>query len=70
LYDGSLSDCTVASEAPAGLGFGAAALQVAAIMKMNPWTKQGAPVDGGRIRLPIHLVLPPTAPAAAEPVKP
>ncbi|HEX3919497.1 MAG TPA: TonB family protein [Caulobacteraceae bacterium] len=67
VHDGSLNDCSVTSETPAGLGFGSAALQIAAVMKMNPWTRQGAPVEGGRIRLPIHLVLPPAAAPAAGP---
>jgi TonB family protein len=61
-HDGSMS-CTVAQEDPPGLGFGQAALAVAAVMKMNPWTPQGAPVDGANIRLPIRVNL--TEPAAA-----
>jgi TonB family protein len=66
VHDGSLIGCSVVSEAPAGVGFGDAALQVAAIMKMNPWTRQGAPVDGARIRLPIRLLMP----GAAAPALP
>jgi hypothetical protein len=31
-------------------------------MKMNPWTSQGAPVDGMKIRIPIRLVMPDDAP--------
>jgi TonB family protein len=57
-HDGSLTDCVVADEEPAGFGFGQAALEIAAAMKMNPWTAQGDPVDGGRIGLPVKLVLP------------
>jgi TonB family protein len=66
-HDGSLQSCGVASEQPVGLGFGDAALQVASVMKMNPWTAQGDPVDGARIRLPVRLELPEDAPAAAAP---
>jgi TonB family protein len=69
--DGSLANCSVVSEAPVGMGFGAAALQIVAVMKMNPWTTQGTPVEGARIQIPIHLVLPseaaPSAPSAAPP---
>jgi TonB family protein len=72
--DGTLSGCTTVTEDPAGLGFGDAAMEVAGVMQMSPWTKQGAPVEGARINLPIKFVLPDespaTAPAAAAPVKP
>jgi TonB family protein len=53
--DGTLADCVVAAEDPAGLGFGDAAVKAAAQLQMNPWTKQGAPVDGARIEVPIRL---------------
>jgi TonB family protein len=73
-HDGSLKDCTVQSEAPAGLGFGDAALVVASVMVMNPWTAQGTPVDGARILLPVRLEVPAdvpiAAPAAAQPAPP
>jgi TonB family protein len=66
-HEGRLTACTVASETPANMGFGGAALQIAAIMAMNPWTKQGDPVDGAHIQLPIRLNLSPepATPAAA-----
>jgi TonB family protein len=57
-HNGSLTDCNVVSETPTGLGFGAAALKVAAGMAMSPWTAQGVPVDGGHITLPIRLQQP------------
>jgi TonB family protein len=60
-HDGALKDCQVASETPQGLGFGETALAIAAVMQMNPWTTQGAPVDGARIVLPIRFVLPPAS---------
>jgi hypothetical protein len=34
-------------------------------MKMNPWTAEGDPVDGARIRLPVRLEIPAEAPPAA-----
>ena len=63
----ALSGCEVQSEEPAGMGFGDAALQIASVMKMNPWTNQGAPVDGMKIQLPIRLVAADDAAAAATP---
>jgi hypothetical protein len=54
-HDGSLSNCSVESEEPPSLGFGHAALAVASLMRMNAWTKQGAPVDGAHIHLPIRV---------------
>ena len=67
-HEGRLADCSVSSENPANLGFGDAALQLAAAMTMNPWTKQGDPVDGARVQLPIRINLSPepTAPAVAH----
>lgn len=53
--DGSLTDCKVGREDPVGLGFGEAAVRVAQAMQMNPWTDDGRPVDGARIRLPIQF---------------
>jgi outer membrane biosynthesis protein TonB len=69
-HDGTLKDCAVASEAPAGMGFGDAALKVAAVVAMNPWTAQGDPVDGARIRLPVRLELPADAAAPAASAQP
>ena len=69
-HDGSLADCVIVSEQPAAMGFGDAALQVASVMKMNPWTAQGDPVDGARIRLPVRLELPANSPAAAAAARP
>jgi hypothetical protein len=66
VHDGSLTGCQTELEEPAGMGFGDAALQIAAVMQMNPWTSQGAPVDGMKIRLPIKLVA--AADAKADPV--
>jgi len=56
--DGSLVDCKVLEESPQGDGFGEAALKVAALFKMRPLTKDGVPVPGGTVRVPIRFVLP------------
>lgn len=63
--DGSLTDCRVAREDPVGLGFGPAAVRVAQAMQMSPWTDDGRPVDGARIRLPVQFNKPAGA-AAGE----
>lgn len=69
---GHLVDCAAKREEPAGLDFGAAALEAVKVMAMNPWTKEGDTVDGLRITLPIRFTwqeadagtAPPPAPAA------
>ena len=55
---GVLTDCTVTNEQPTDQGFGAAALNLAPKFKMRPMTKDGAPVPGGRINIPIRFQLP------------
>lgn len=57
--DGHLTDCRVAREDPVGVGFGEAAMLVAPIMQMNPWTDDGRPVDGARVKLPVRFGLAP-----------
>ena len=69
-HDGSLTACAIASEDPAGVGFGDAALRTAALMRMSVWTVQGVPVDGARITLPIRFDRPAVTPAATTPPKP
>ena len=55
--DGSLTDCTAMPGEPDGLGFSEAAVKMAPSLRMNPWTADGAPVDGAVIRLPIRFNL-------------
>ncbi|OJU13760.1 MAG: hypothetical protein BGN86_15405 [Caulobacterales bacterium 68-7] len=64
--DGSLADCGVAKEEPAGKGFGQAALEAAKLMKMNPWTHTGDPVEGRQISIPIRFKLDASEPPAEE----
>jgi TonB family protein len=61
-HEGALTDCAVASETPPGLDFGKSALTITQSMAMNPWTREGVPVDGAQIRLPIRIALDPNAP--------
>ena len=65
---GGLVGCTVASEDPPGLGFGAAAIAASAHFTLNPWTEDGRPVDGSKFRLAVRFVEgdAPAAPAAAS----
>jgi len=57
---GAVAHCVVLGEAPTGLGFGAAALQVSQSFKMTPKTIDGKAVDGGTVRVPIAFRLPET----------
>ena len=60
---GELIDCQAVRETPAGLDFGAAAMKAAAVMRMNPWTKEGDTVEGLRITLPISFTFDDSVPA-------
>lgn len=55
---GRLEACAVASERPDGEGFGAAAVKMSRHFKMRPMTRDGVPVAGGTIRIPIRFALP------------
>jgi TonB family protein len=64
--EGRLADCKVLDEAPAQAGFGAAALKLSERFQMKPMTRDGQPVSGGKIRIPIRFSLP----RAPQPVTP
>lgn len=54
--DGTLVDCQKDGPGdPPNLGFSDAALKAVTGMRMSPWTEDGGPVDGARIRLPIRF---------------
>ncbi len=55
---GGLKDCQIVSEQPLGLGFGQAAVAMAALFRMKPQAIDGAPVDGGEVRIPIRFEMP------------
>jgi protein TonB len=54
---GLLSGCSVARESPADEGFGRAALRLAPYFRMSPMTRDGQPVEGGTIQIPIRFNL-------------
>lgn len=53
--DGTLTDCQVLEEAPAGMGFGRAALDLMPKFLMRPLTRDGQPVEGGTVRIPLRF---------------
>lgn len=55
--DGSLGACAANEESPPGEGFGEAALRLSPLFKMRPTTKDGQPVGGGTVPIPIRFVL-------------
>jgi len=54
---GSVDQCKVISEDPPGVGFGEAALRMTCLFKMRPETRDGQPVSGARVTIPIHFGL-------------
>jgi TonB family protein len=56
---GVLGGCAVAQEDPPGQGYGDGALALASKFRVGPWSQDGAPTVGARIRLPIRYELTP-----------
>lgn len=50
--------CMVTAEGPASWGFGDAALAIARTFRVAPATRDGVPIEGGRIRRTLRFVLP------------
>jgi protein TonB len=55
---GTLEGCSVVSETPADQDFGGSALRLSKLFKMKPATRDGAPVAGATVRIPISFQLP------------
>ena len=54
---GRLTHCSADEETPAGMGFAAAAVRLAGKYRMSPQKLDDIPVDGARVRLPIHFAI-------------
>jgi TonB family protein len=52
--DGYLKDCMVQEEDPKDVGFGNAALELSAYMRMNPATNYGIPVES-QVNVPVRF---------------
>jgi TonB family protein len=57
--DGTLTNCAPQSADPDGFGFSEAAVRLASTMRMNPWTMDGAPVEGAVVQIGVRLNLKP-----------
>lgn len=57
--DGTVRDCSVVSESPAGMGFDAAALSLTPTFKMRSTMPDGTPVAGKKVRTPFSFSAPP-----------
>jgi hypothetical protein len=57
--DGTMTACAPETGEPDGLGFSEAAAKLASGLKMNLWSADGAPVEGGVVHIPIRLNLKP-----------
>ncbi|MBV9995457.1 MAG: TonB family protein [Caulobacteraceae bacterium] len=57
--DELLEYCVVREETPEGYGFGDAALRLSHLFKMRPMTRDGVPVAGAKVVIPIHFQMPP-----------
>jgi hypothetical protein len=52
---GVLEGCIAAEEEPTGLGFGAAALKLQGSFRLTPRYRNGVPVDGGAVSIPVRF---------------
>ena len=53
---GAMRDCVVVDETPVEFGFGSAALKLAPRFRMRPVTRNGEPVSGAVVTIPIRFV--------------
>lgn len=53
--NGFLSGCRAIEETPPDFGFGEAALQMSALFRLKPMTRDGQPVAGGTVRIPLNF---------------
>ncbi|MBX7248954.1 MAG: TonB family protein [Caulobacteraceae bacterium] len=57
--EGRFAACEIESEQPAGYGFGRAAQQVAKLYRLDPWSREGEPLEDTSIRITITFGDPP-----------
>nr|MEA2799222.1 hypothetical protein [Phenylobacterium sp.] len=57
----------VDQEEPAGQGFGEGALALASKFRVGPWSLDGEPTVGAKLRVPIRYELTPVKQAATKP---
>ena len=55
--DGGLTQCAPAAGDPDGLGFSEAVAKLATGLKINLWSADASPVDGGKLRVEMRLAL-------------
>jgi TonB family protein len=67
--DGRLTNCTATQATPEGSGFGEAAVAMSEVFRMRPQTKDGKPVAGGFVRIPINFIIPANLRAAPVPAR-
>ena len=54
---GFLEECAVIDESPADFGFGAAALKMSGSFQMRPLTRNGVPISGAQVHIPIVFAI-------------
>lgn len=68
--DGRLSDCRAEDVTPADAGFAEAAVALAQdVMRMRPQTRDGQPVAGGTVSVPLTFIMPANLRASAARVR-
>jgi protein TonB len=56
--NGTVAGCEILSENPPDQEFGSAALRLSRLFKMKPTTRDGVPVGGGKVIIPIGFQVP------------
>lgn len=59
---GLLTACEIIAESPRDFGFGEAALKMSRLFKLKPLTRDGQPVAGASVRIPLVFRLPDPGP--------